>query len=182
MASPHVRRSKISAWRSLYRMQFLPPLVSFVACMTLTGLSGCGRVSNGLVTGVEVRPRVVLSGVSFLTHIQVATSHARPCLRRQMSRPSARLSSRARILLLWREPGSLLPPVRQPRSDIWCGATRGNPTLLTGIPTFRGAGGYWKRYNAMSLATPEAFEENPSLVWQFYHYRRMKFASVAIAC
>ena len=23
-----------------------------------------------------------------------------------------------------------------------------------------------------SLATPEAFEEDPSLVWEFYHYRR----------
>ncbi|CAG8618486.1 14100_t:CDS:2 [Acaulospora colombiana] len=26
----------------------------------------------------------------------------------------------------------------------------------------------------MSLATPEAFANNPSLVWQFYHYRREK--------
>lgn len=26
----------------------------------------------------------------------------------------------------------------------------------------------------MSLATPEAFAQNPSLVWQFYHYRREK--------
>ena len=24
----------------------------------------------------------------------------------------------------------------------------------------------------MSLATPSAFKKNPSLVWQFYHYRR----------
>ena len=23
-----------------------------------------------------------------------------------------------------------------------------------------------------SLATPEAFSQNPSLVWEFYHYRR----------
>jgi len=45
---------------------------------------------------------------------------------------------------------------------------------LPGIPTFRGAGGMWRSLDAMSLATPEAFEENPSLVWQFYHYRREK--------
>jgi NAD-dependent SIR2 family protein deacetylase len=32
----------------------------------------------------------------------------------------------------------------------------------------------WRKYDAMSLATPEAFEENPALVWQFYHYRREK--------
>ncbi|OCH94259.1 DHS-like NAD/FAD-binding domain-containing protein [Obba rivulosa] len=46
--------------------------------------------------------------------------------------------------------------------------------LNTGIPTFRGAGGMWRKYDAMSLATPEAFHDNPSRVWQFYHYRREK--------
>jgi len=30
----------------------------------------------------------------------------------------------------------------------------------------------WRKYDAMSLATPEAFSHNPSRVWQFYHYRR----------
>lgn len=42
----------------------------------------------------------------------------------------------------------------------------------SGIPTFRGAGGLWRRHQATSLATPEAFAANPSLVWEFYHYRR----------
>ncbi|XP_072177563.1 NAD-dependent protein deacylase sirtuin-5A, mitochondrial-like [Diadema setosum] len=42
----------------------------------------------------------------------------------------------------------------------------------SGVPTFRGAGGYWRKWQAQSLATPESFEENPSLVWEFYHYRR----------
>lgn len=45
-------------------------------------------------------------------------------------------------------------------------------SAASGIPTFRGAGGLWKKYDAMSLATPEAFEENPSRTWQFYHMRR----------
>lgn len=45
-------------------------------------------------------------------------------------------------------------------------------SAASGIPTFRGAGGMWRKYNAMSLATPEGFSKNPSLVWQFYHYRR----------
>ncbi|KAG8985204.1 hypothetical protein FRB94_008246 [Tulasnella sp. JGI-2019a] len=49
----------------------------------------------------------------------------------------------------------------------------------SGIPTFRGAGGFWRKYNAMSLATPEAFGENPSRVWQFYHERRVKALSVS---
>lgn len=30
----------------------------------------------------------------------------------------------------------------------------------------------WRSLEAVSLATPEAFDQNPSLVWQFYHYRR----------
>ncbi|KAG7308041.1 hypothetical protein JYU34_006681 [Plutella xylostella] len=42
----------------------------------------------------------------------------------------------------------------------------------SGIPTFRGAGGLWRKYQATALATPGAFRENPSLVWEFYHYRR----------
>jgi NAD+-dependent protein deacetylase sirtuin 5 len=42
----------------------------------------------------------------------------------------------------------------------------------SGIPTFRGAGGFWRKYQATSLASPGAFKNNPSLVWEFYHYRR----------
>lgn len=46
--------------------------------------------------------------------------------------------------------------------------------LSTGIPTFRDGGGMWRFLDATNLATPAAFAENPSLVWQFYHYRRQK--------
>ncbi|XP_077626237.1 NAD-dependent protein deacylase sirtuin-5, mitochondrial isoform X2 [Crocuta crocuta] len=42
----------------------------------------------------------------------------------------------------------------------------------SGVPTFRGAGGYWRTWQAQDLATPQAFARNPSLVWEFYHYRR----------
>lgn len=42
----------------------------------------------------------------------------------------------------------------------------------SGLPTFRGAGGLWRTHDAMSLATPEAFNSDPGLVWQFYSYRR----------
>jgi len=42
----------------------------------------------------------------------------------------------------------------------------------SGVPTFRGAGGFWRKWQATDLATPEAFARNPSLVWEFYHYRR----------
>ncbi|CAF2943746.1 unnamed protein product [Rotaria sp. Silwood2] len=42
----------------------------------------------------------------------------------------------------------------------------------SGIPTFRGAGGLWRQYRATDLATATAFSRSPSLVWEFYHYRR----------
>jgi len=42
----------------------------------------------------------------------------------------------------------------------------------SGIPTFRGPGGFWREHNAMDLATPEAFFKDPGLVWQFWNYRR----------
>lgn len=37
---------------------------------------------------------------------------------------------------------------------------------------YRGAGGYWRTYQAQQLATPESFRADPSLVWEFYSYRR----------
>ena len=45
-------------------------------------------------------------------------------------------------------------------------------SAASGLPTFRGAGGLWRNHDAVNLATPEAFEEDPALVWQFYSYRR----------
>lgn len=42
----------------------------------------------------------------------------------------------------------------------------------SGVPTFRGSGGFWRKWQAQHLATPEAFARNPSRVWEFYHYRR----------
>ena len=42
----------------------------------------------------------------------------------------------------------------------------------SGVPTFRGADGLWKNYQATDLATPEAFAKDPELVWEFYNWRR----------
>ncbi len=41
----------------------------------------------------------------------------------------------------------------------------------SGIPTFRGKDGLWNNYNAMDLATPQAFKNNPKLVWEWYSWR-----------
>lgn len=45
-------------------------------------------------------------------------------------------------------------------------------SAASGLPTFRGVGGLWRSQNAVDLATPEAFDDDPGLVWQFYSYRR----------
>ncbi|MEQ1847759.1 MAG: Sir2 family NAD-dependent protein deacetylase, partial [Nitrospira sp.] len=42
----------------------------------------------------------------------------------------------------------------------------------SGVPTFRGADGLWKNFRAEDLATPEAFERDPRLVWEWYNWRR----------
>lgn len=48
----------------------------------------------------------------------------------------------------------------------------------SGVPTFRGQDGLWKQYRAESLATPEAFERDPGLVWEWYDWRRGLIAPV----
>ena len=42
----------------------------------------------------------------------------------------------------------------------------------SGIPTFRGKGGYWRNLDPTKLATPEAFSRDPQLVWEWYRERR----------
>jgi NAD-dependent deacetylase len=42
----------------------------------------------------------------------------------------------------------------------------------SGIPTFRGEDGLWRRYRAEELATLAAFEADPQLVWEWYDWRR----------
>lgn len=46
----------------------------------------------------------------------------------------------------------------------------------SGIPTFRGEGGLWRTYRPEELATPQAFERDPRLVWEWYDWRRGKIA------
>jgi NAD-dependent deacetylase len=44
----------------------------------------------------------------------------------------------------------------------------------SGIPTFRGNDGYWRNLDPTKLATPEAFECDPQLVWDWYLERRQR--------
>ncbi|MGX5914784.1 SIR2 family NAD-dependent protein deacylase [Aliidiomarina sp. Khilg15.8] len=42
----------------------------------------------------------------------------------------------------------------------------------SGLATFRDSGGLWNNYSVYEVATPEAFQNNPALVLDFYNYRR----------
>ena len=42
----------------------------------------------------------------------------------------------------------------------------------SGIPTFRGKDGFWRKYDPMKLATIDAFYDDPKLVWEWYEDRR----------
>ena len=42
----------------------------------------------------------------------------------------------------------------------------------SGVPTFRGAEGLWKNFRPEELASPDAFERDPKLVWEWYNWRR----------
>ena len=55
-------------------------------------------------------------------------------------------------------------------NDLYCAGA--GVSAESGVPTFRGAGGLWRTWQAQDLASPVAFNRNPSLVWEFYHYRR----------
>jgi NAD-dependent deacetylase len=45
-------------------------------------------------------------------------------------------------------------------------------SAASGVPTFRGSGGLWRNYRAEELATVAAFDRDPSLVWEWYTWRR----------
>jgi NAD-dependent deacetylase len=47
----------------------------------------------------------------------------------------------------------------------------------SGVPVFRGPGGLWRQYRPEELATPQAFERDPKLVWEWYNWRRELIAA-----
>lgn len=48
----------------------------------------------------------------------------------------------------------------------------------SGVPTFRGEEGLWKKYRPEELANFEAFMRNPELVWEWYDYRKKLISEV----
>ena len=58
---------------------------------------------------------------------------------------------------------------KSPRITVVTGA---GVSAASGIPTFRGSAGLWKSFRPEQLATPEAFDRDPLLVWEWYAWRR----------
>jgi NAD-dependent deacetylase len=46
----------------------------------------------------------------------------------------------------------------------------------SGLPTFRASDGLWAGHRIEDVCTPEAWERNPALVWEFYSQRRAQGA------
>jgi len=49
----------------------------------------------------------------------------------------------------------------------------------SGVATFRDSDGLWEKHDWREIATPEAFAENPQLVYDFYNARREGVRSVS---
>lgn len=74
-------------------------------------------------------------------------------------------------------PDSLLSALRSARHV--CVLTGAGASAESGVPTFRDAqSGLWAKYDPLALATPEAFEADPGLVWRWYEWRRELVRSV----
>jgi len=48
----------------------------------------------------------------------------------------------------------------------------------SGVPTFRGEDGIWKKFKPEELANFDAFIRNPELVWEWYNHRKKIIHSV----
>jgi len=48
----------------------------------------------------------------------------------------------------------------------------------SGVPTFRGEDGLWKKFRPEELANFDAFMRNPELVWEWYTYRKELISEV----
>ncbi len=74
-----------------------------------------------------------------------------------------------------------MPDLSQPREWLVRAAsvavlTGAGISAESGVPTFRGPGGLWRDYRPEDLATPQAFERDPKLVWEWYNWRRERIA------
>lgn len=77
-----------------------------------------------------------------------------------------------------RIPERLIEALRRARRTVIL--TGAGVSAESGIPTFRDAqAGLWARYRPEDLASREAFQRDPELVWQWYQWRRELVAAAA---
>jgi len=68
-------------------------------------------------------------------------------------------------------PEPLIDALRQSRHI--CVLTGSGVSAESGVPTFREAQtGLWEKFDPQQLATPEAFQIDPALIWRWYRWRR----------
>jgi NAD-dependent deacetylase len=59
-----------------------------------------------------------------------------------------------------------------------CVLTGAGVSAESGVPTFRASDGLWEGHRIEDVASPDGWERNPALVWQFYNARRANVATV----
>ncbi len=74
-------------------------------------------------------------------------------------------------------PEKLIEALRHARHV--CVLTGAGVSAESGVPTFRDVQeGLWSDYDPLQLATPEGFQADPKLVWDWYRWRRNTVANV----
>jgi NAD-dependent deacetylase len=75
-------------------------------------------------------------------------------------------------------PEPLIDALRESRHI--CVLTGSGVSAESGVPTFREAQtGLWEQFDPQQLATPEAFQDDPALIWRWYRWRRELVAGAA---
>jgi NAD-dependent deacetylase len=59
-----------------------------------------------------------------------------------------------------------------------CVLTGAGVSAESGVPTFRASDGLWEGHRIEDVASPEGFDRDPALVWNFYNARRANVATV----
>ena len=59
-----------------------------------------------------------------------------------------------------------------------CVLTGAGVSAESGVPTFRASDGLWEGHRIEDVASPDGFERDPGLVWQFYNARRTNVRTV----
>lgn len=67
-------------------------------------------------------------------------------------------------------PASLIEHLKTAKSVVFFSGA--GISAESGIPTFRGKDGIWKKFRPEELANFDAFIRNPELVWEWYNYRK----------